>query len=345
MAINLSRRNFLQHLATGAACLAFTSPSTAFAIAHKYKRDVDDLLSFTDLEGLGPQINTEFPGKGYLALHEERTLSPYMIDDLNRSYAEWLLKEMYAEQGLLWDKKNKLIWTYQHYGFCDHSNQCYKLLNYCMSVQDFLYNRVTGLLDIDTKWEVLGEDFMQHPDRFSGLVGRYTYLVYRIHLLDSVGELKDYGLIRATPVNRAINYITADHNVPNTSLMYIIPGNTSLVSPFSELLHISTHGPSRRLADQLGRESNPQDAEETSRIVGETITESAAILMAQQYLQQYRFLDRMTIINSHARSLASRYGLIRNTVAYMANNGVQQTLNSFTDDPLHLVKEISHSFR
>lgn len=345
MAINLPRRELLQHLAGGVAWIAMASPATAIANIHRRKHGVEDSLSFTELEGLGPTINTEYIDSGYVALHSERELPAYMIDDSNSSYVEWLLREMYAEQGWEWDEANKLVWTYQHYGFCDQSDHCNKLLGYCMSAQDFLYNRVEGLLDIDIKWEVLSEDFSDHLYRFNGLVGRYTYLIHRIYLLDSSGQLKDYGLIRATPVDRAINYITADQNVPSTSLMYIIPGNTSLVSPFSELLHITTHGPSKRLADQLDQEQNNQHAEETSRIVGETITESAAILMAQQYLQLHRFVDRLTIIYSHARDLARRFELMGNTVAYMTSHGVQQTLNSYSDDPLRLVDEISHSIR
>ena len=44
-----------------------------------------------------------------------------------------------------------------------------------------------------------------------------------------------------------------------------------------------------------------------------------------------------------AKNLGRRYALIPKTVAYMVDHGVQQTLNTFTADPLHLVNAISNS--
>lgn len=346
MIVNLSRRKFLQHLASNAACLALVSPTTVFAITNKYKGDAGDLLSFTELQGLGPEINSDFVDGDYIALHKERELPANIIDEAGQSRAERLLREMFDKQGWHWDKNDSLLWTYQHYGTCDHSQQCYKLLSYCLSAQDFLYDTVQGLLDASINWDILNQDFnysIQRHNNFNGFIGRYTYLVHRLNLLDQHGWIKEYGLTNVSPVNRAINYITTEDYVPDTSLIYIIPGQTSLISPFSELIHITTHGPSVRLARELGVQYNRQQAGETSRIIGETITESAAILVAQNYLTKYNHAEQLALVNYHANNLGGRFSLVPETVAYMKQHGVQQTLNTYTDDPVHLVNEISKS--
>ena len=346
---NSSRRKFLQQLTGSTACLAFLSPTAVLALTHNQKSQSDNnSLSFTDLEGMGPRINTEFVADKYVALHEERELPAHMIDQANQKYVEWLLRETIADQGLSWDESDRLVWTYQYYGFCDHTGQCHKLLGYSQAVQEFLYNSVSGLLDVDVQWNLLEKNYHYSnpgPFNFNGFIGRYTYLVNRVWLASAEGDIKDYGLVTATPLNRAINFITSTGSTLNTSLIYLIPGNTSLMSPFSELLHLSTHGPSRRLARQLGRMHKRQKAEETARVIGETITESAAILLAQQYLNKIRrYGDRINIVSSHAKSLVHRYSLIPDTVDYMQLHGVQQTLAQYSKDPLKLIKEISHSF-
>ena len=346
MATNLPRRRFLHHLTSSAACLAFLSPTTALAIANKSNHKVEDLLSFTDLQGLGPKIDAELMGRSHIALHEERLLPEQSIGGSHLQYVKWLLREMLAKEGVSWDEDDKLVWTYQHYGYCDHSVQCYKLLDYAESAHNYLYDTVDGLLDIKLKWQVLNAELgstEQTRSQFSGIIGRYTYLVHRVFLVDAEGETKDFGLINITPVNRAINFITSAHDIPSTCLMYVIPGNTSLVSPFSELLHLTTHGPSRRLAQQLEEKQDSEQAEEASHIIGETITESAAILIAQKYLKKHRHENRMRLVNAHARSLGSRYSLIADTVAYMGHYGIEETLQTFADDPLYLVNAINKS--
>ena len=346
MANKLSRRKFLQYLAGSASGFAFLSPNTVFAFPHKYKRDTGDFLSFAELEGLGPEINVEFMGREFVALHEERELPVHMIDEMNRDYLQWLMREMVRQQGMKWDESDKLVWTYQYYGICDHSSECFKLLNYSKSAQDFLYSSVSGLLETNIDWHVLTDDFdyiRKSQNHFNGYIGRHTYLVSRVSLESADGEAKEYGLVSASPVNRAINYITSNGPVLNTSLMYIIPGNTSIVSPFSEVLHLTTHAPSRRLAQQLGEKQGSQKAEQTSHMISETITESAALIMAQNYLNNYRYDDSMKFVYSHANYLGSRYSLMPDTLAYMNRHGVQKTLDRFTNNPLYLVNDLSYS--
>ena len=347
MATNLPRRKFLHKLVGSAAGLAFFPQTTVFAIPNRHSAVTREFLSFTELEGLGPEINVEFIDGDYIALHAENALPSHMFDAYNRDYVEYLLREMVASHGLQWDETDRIIWTYQYYGYCDHSNYCNKLLDYSRSAYDFLYNTVEGLLDVNVDWSVLTDDFdfkKQTSTHFSGMIGRYTYLVNRVILQGADGKLKDFGLVNAAPVNRAINYITSKGHEPNTSLMYIIPGNTSLLSPFSEMLHLTTHGPSRRLKLQLVHKHYGQYADDVSHTVGETITESAAILTAQKFLKKHNLDKRMSVINKHAKFLDQQYALMGDTLSYMKLHGVQKTLNRFSDDPLHLVKEISHSF-
>ena len=345
MATNLPRREFLQQLSGTATGLALMSPLTAFAFVNRQKGETEDVLSFTQLEGLGPHINAQFINQNHVALHGEHHMADHMINASHNMYAEQLLRESVSKQGGQWDEEDSLLWTYQHYGRCDHTKHCYRLLGYCMTAQDYLYNTVNGLLDIKMNWHVLTEDIgdrIKSQNNFSGFVGRYTYLIHRVNLLTKEGNIKDYGLISATPVNRAINFITSEKDdVPNTSLMYIIPGTTSLMSPFSELLHLTTHGPSKRFARELEATHDRQQAEETSRLISETITESAAILIAQKYLKQHHHDDRIKVVNAHARNLGRQYSLIPRTVSYMARYGVQHALDTFASDPLYLVNRIN----
>ena len=347
MDANLPRRKFLQQLTGGAASLVLLSPATVFAISDKGPVRANGNLAFTDLEGLGPEINAPLNGDEFIALHEEGALPQHMFEEVNRGYVEYLLRDLVANEGERWDESDQILWTYQYYGFCDHSDHCEALLNYSHSAQDYLYNNVNGLLDVGINWSLLSDDFnyqKKNAANYRGLIGRYTYLVNRVSLVDSLGNMKELGLVSATPVNRAINYIKSKENVPSSSLMYLIPGNTSLMSPFSELLHLTTHEPSQQLMMQLAHRHGSQYANETSHLVGETITESAAILTAQQYLKKNRLFEHMGIINVHAKSLGRQYALMADAIAYMQLHGVQKTLSRFSENPLRLVKDLSHTF-
>jgi len=346
MATNLTRRIFLRKLAGGAVGLTFLSPVSLFALPGKRLNNESDLLSFIDLNGMGPEINAQNLENKYIALHAEGILPDYMADALDRVYVENLLRETIVADGGEWDETDRILWTYQYYGFCDHSEHCEKLMSYCGKAQDYLYNSVQGLNDANINWNLLSEEFdyeQRSPMHFTGLIGRFNYLVNRVSLMDTQGNMKDFGLVSATPVNRAINYIISMGSVPSNSMMYIIPGNTSLMSPFSELLHLTTHGPAHRLKMELALKYNPQYADEVAHIIGETITESAAILTAQQFLKRNRLSDRMNFIDTHARSLNRQYSLMSDMLAYMQLYGVQKTLMRFTENPLQLFKAVSHS--
>ena len=78
-------------------------------------------------------------------------------------------------------------------------------------------------------------------------------------------------------------------------------------------------------------------------MISETITESAALIMAQNYLNNYRYDDSMKFVYSHANYLGSRYSLMPDTLAYMNRHGVQKTLDRFTNNPLYLVNDLSYS--
>jgi len=347
MANNLPRRKFLQQLTGSTAGLLFISPARLLAIPEDNFAKNTDFLSFAYLNGLGPEVSVNDIDGHYVPLHAESILPSYMFDDFNRTYVEFLLRQMMAAQGLKWNESDRIIYSYQYHGYCDHTSECNRLAEYSRTAKDYLYNSVNGLLDIQLNWNVLLEDFdyaKQPSSLFNGLIGRYTYLVNRVNLVDTEGNFREVGLISISPVNRAINYITSEGIRPESSLIYVIPGATSLMSPFSELLHLTTHAPSKRLSDQLTQGKNPHHANTSSHMIGETITESAAYLVARRFLKQSQYGERASVINAHAKSLSNRYSLMGDTVAYMMRHGVQKTLDRFAEDPLHLVKEISHGF-
>jgi hypothetical protein len=206
-----------------------------------------------------------------------------------------------------------------------------------------MYNRLANLLDANVDWQRLFHGG-PHTDRnatgFRGFIGRYTYYVLRASVSNDESNIDLPYLVRAWPVERAINHIVAGANYsPTKGMIFIIPGLTSLMAPFSELMHLTLHASSRRHADELARTMPKEAALEHARVAGETANEAAASLLAAEFLRTQRCAEKLPAIDLVAQSLASQYPVLPRAIAYMKRYGLQQALNMYQDSPSEFMKK------
>ena len=339
-----SRRRFLQTLGAGAALYSLM-PSCLFADTLQDKKPSFTKLAFVDQNGYGPQLDAPYVEEMFIPLHKEMALPAMDVSSAEYQNALAVLKSEFKAMNEDWSDDFHLAWSYQHYGAPDTSNNCRHLLHYCQSVQSYLYQSIQGLEGLNMSWRALDESMDVESEKGNyALAGKYTYFVLRVSAVDSDGIVQEPYLVNAQPVNRAIHYINAsdgDIQNPDQRLIYVISGATSLVSPFSELIHMSTHNPAMRYASELKREYEKQKAKSLARSSGETVTESAAVLIALDYLHELGNDKRASQIVRHAQSLSNQLPEFSHSISYMQKYGVQTALKVYSESPHDYMKAIA----
>ena len=300
-------------------------------------------FSFADQVGLGPYINAPIVEKYLIPLHREQDQDHLQLDHDEYTSILSILKSLYEDEALEWEEAYDLEMAIQHYGVHYEGDNADKLLKFSKDVHDFLYSNISGLYQAEMHWKLLQKDGSQdfNADGFQLVIGRYTYLVTRVYVRQ--GRPKDYPyLTSAEPLDRAINYIeSGDTSVPTRGLIYLIPGATSLVSPFSELLHLSFHAPSKYYEQELCNDYSREQSRLLAIQAGETINEATALVLASDFQRRYGHIDRLGIINRMASSLSRQFPKLKNVISFMGENGVQQTIDTFFESPSKLMKMIS----
>lgn len=337
MGTGIRRRQFLQRLT--ASALLMTPAGRALALPAP--RPGADWLSFSRESGIGPPLGEAALDGALVPLHRETRLALDSVDP--RSYRQLvaLVAKLMDRHQKSWQEDAPLLWTYQHFGRSGKPEQSRRLLSYARDTQDFLHARLRGLPELHCHWRLLEEQTeAMHPGPCNGLVGRHNYLVHHVNAVDAHGHALEPGLMKIEPVERAINYIVDGHDhSPRSSTIYLIHGQTALVAPFTELIHLHTHRPSLQYADQLSQALGARRAQRLGRLYGETLTEAAGIVMAQRFLDQYGQGDNR-IYRQLAAHAASRYPALQRTMALMHRDGLQRTLRQYLDDPAVVMKKI-----
>lgn len=339
----ISRRKFLSYL-TFPAALSVVKPDKLLAMSDVKRPNSTDHWAFVDREGLGPRVDAPTVEKFFYPLHSEQSITTQIYQSNEIEMIKSVLKSEFEREGYDWDDAYELSYSYQHFGVPDDSSYGPQLLSYCERVYDFLYSSLDGLFNVDMAWELLPSESYQESvgDKiFRGNVGRYTYYVMRVYVdhpeLDGLPSL-----INAQPLERAIHYIVdGEFYLPKRATLYVIPGQTSLVAPFSELLHLTFHAPSQGYAKELSKTLPEDEAQQNALDAGETINEATAIVLAREYIEKYGASERMTTIDNMAYSLTNRFGHLEGAIAYINTNGLQKSLDTYLENPGEFMNLIS----
>jgi hypothetical protein len=345
----ISRRRFIVFAAIQTS-LAMLPVHSVWAHGGAGGKATQPQFSFADQEGMGPYINAPVIEQQCCALHLEETLP--QISAGSRQYRELasILKGEFIKADLYWDDSRPIEFTYQHYGVPNETSHVDALLAYCRQANEFLYNRLDNLLMVDVNWRRLVHSDVHKQGRykgFHGLVGRYTYYVMRVGVRNdekTAGRLPNGNqphLVSAWPLERAINHIVDESgHEPKNGMLYIIPGATSLVAPFSELTHLSLHAASQQYADILSMRMPREEALKHAREAGETANEAAATLIAMEFLRSCHCHERLPAIALVAHSMAAKYPHLPHAMAYMRRHGIQQAINLYQADPAAFMNRI-----
>lgn len=353
MAQKITRRGVLSYLLLATVATSLP-PKHVFAAVESTTTPDCHGLSFSSQPGTGPWIDEtallqhKKSRQGTClknaALHREAVLAANRVDKRDYENALAILHSLLARQGIRWKDSYRIAWTYQHYGVCDTSIHSHRLLAYARTAQDYLYSNVSGLMGHPPEWSLLARSPHSVPTtehEYIGLVGKHTYLIYRLNAVDEAGEVIVPGIANIMPVERALNYIVGnrDHR-PIQSTIFVIHGITSLASPFTELLHLTTHQPSFRLIEQLAEHGSAHEAAMMGRMYGESITEAAGILLAFQFLEKYGCRDETNRLNRLLQHTRHRYPVTGPLMAQMQKDGVQQVLGDYVDNPARLMRKM-----
>lgn len=339
--ISSSRRQFLQQF-IGLSGLSLCTSPLSLAAQSIGQQTSTDQLAFVHASGRGPQLAAPEVEQQFIALHEERPMTPWPAHSKEFQQAKHLLQRELAREGMRWRDDYQLAWSYQHYGVPDNSSHNKLLLHYCQQVQKYIEQQIE-LEPIAIAWHPLRPNDPSYGNRVNAAVGKYTYFVMRISVYDGKGNLLEPYLARAKVVERAVNHISVrDYKEldPHDSSIYLIRGQTALSSPFSETLHLSTHLAALKYEQQLLEKYTPVEARARARMSGETITESAAILLALRYVDNRapRYTDY--IVNM-ANSLSKQLPQFQQSVAYMQRYGIKNSLKVFQEDASAYLRKIA----
>gem|GEM_PF-1793073 len=348
----LSRRDFLSFVTLNAATVAVAAsvlPTPAFAISQMPAQANTKIppLGFADRDGLGPDMDAPDVERLCCPLHEEKWLPASSVDQKTRQAVKKVLKIEFQNANLDWFDQYEVGFTYQHYGVPDDSEETGPLLNYCNAADEFSRKKLKDMFDAEVTWDRLThEQSIVGLPAFHGFVGRYTYYVTRAVILGAEAGLDLPYLVQSWPVERAIHYIVAENDEvahPKRGTLYIIPGTTSLVAPFSELLHLTFHEPSQRYAAELLNTLKEDEAQEQARIAGETVNEAAAIMLATEFIHKLGCNERLASINFMENDLSDTYDYLPKAIAFMKRTSVQSAVNIFLESPANFLAKINNS--
>jgi len=344
--LGISRRHFLSYLAAPAV-LAMVSPAGMTAVSRKAPSSLASRLAFVDQDGLGPRVDAPTVQNYFVPLHDEQQLTTQIYEPAEIEYIKSVLKEEFERSGIYWDETYKLRFAYQHFGVPDDNiEQSTMLLEYCRNAQDYMYSRLDGLFSTQATWQMVPRNRAQLLENNSGFhanIGRYTYYVLRAYV---EGPLLDDlpSLVNAQPLNRAIHYIVGgEDSLPKRASLYVIPGQTSIVSPFSELLHLTFHAPSQTYAEELCKKLPHEEAHQHAINAGETINEATAIVMAREFIEKYGATERMETINVMADSLNQRFRNLNGAISYINRNGLQKSVDVYLENPGSFMQQIANA--
>ncbi|WP_455208013.1 hypothetical protein [Kaarinaea lacus] len=341
----ISRRRFLSYL-TVPAVMSFTTSGGVFATPKGFQSNLGGHLGFVDREGLGPRVDAPVVQNYFVPLHEEQSITAQVYEPEEIAVIKSVLKSEFESEGYEWNDAYEIKFSYQHYGVPDDSEHGAHLLQYCERVHEFLYSRLSGLFDVDMRWQMLPSDHYEDPEQgqgFQGNVGRYTYYLLRAYV-DDAGLDDLPSLINSQSLERAIHYIVGgEFSLPKKASLYIIPGQTSLVAPFSELLHLTFHAPSQNYAIELGKTLPEQQAHQYAVDAGETINEATAILLAKEYISKYGASERITTIDAMANNLNGRFNQLHGAINFIKRNGVQKSLDIYLENPGRFMQQIARA--
>lgn len=339
----ITRRRFLSYF--GVPAVGYFATPAGFAATPNNASDRLDSLSFVDRDGLGPRVAAPMVEKAFIPLHKEMRIINPVLQPGETDALKNVLKSEFDARGIPWDDAYQLKFSYQHFGVPDNSDQSRLLLAYSRRVHDYVYSKLQGLFDAHMSWHVLtpgSVDAMSGDDQFSAYIGRYTYYLTRV-FIDKPGMNDLPSLVNAQPLERAIHYIVGggEGGLPTHARLYIIPGKTSLVSPFSEVLHLTFHAPSENYAAELEKTVPHDKAQQYAIDAGETVNEATAIVMAREYIRKYGEDKRITTIDDMAYSLKHRFSDLTNAISFIEQNGPQKSLDLYLENPGRFMGKIA----
>lgn len=329
-----SRRRFLTEIIAPAA-LAAAYPASVSALVTAKSNKAEFPLHFTDITGLGPEVETDTIFEYFVPLHSEQILPSSRLSSLEKTSVENALRSAFRNDNLPWHDEYEIAFSFQHYGVPHQSRELNELVNYCETSTDYIKSHFSGLFTPNVNWSLLDGGINHNHHGFYGYVGRFTYYVVKAYVSNMEDDGETPYLVQAQPIERAINHIrSGDHHSPDAGTIFLVPGISSMVSPFSEFIHLTFHEGAQRYSKEITPQVGPVQAREQARNVTESLVESLSITMAKQFIHEIGHDEKLQTIQYMADNLATKFTYMPQISKHIQRSGIQNVIDSVQNSPV-----------
>ena len=337
-----SRRDFLRSTLAPGFLLALT-PFKSSAVSMIASKAASLPLYFTEITGLGPELPTATILERFTPLHPELELPTDRMPNRKSAAIKTALQNAFHKSGLPWKEHYEVAFSYQHYGVPDQSRELAELVRYSEAATNYLKSRYTGLFTPKIQWQLLPEHYPIENDRFAGYVGRFTYHLVKAYVSNiDMDEPAPY-LAHAQPIERAINYIQGGkQETPSAGTIFLVPGISSMMAPFSELIHLSFHASAQAQISELSKTMDAGAARQHVRNVTESLVESLSYSIAESFMHDIEHTEKLPTIKYMADNLAAKFSYMPQITRTIKARGVQSVINEVQDDMTDFIAQFDH---
>lgn len=245
--------------------------------------------------------------------------------------------EWEREKGRLLNVYPRITPTLQNFGIPEDPKVASALIHYCQLASKFLHEQIRGLdRSKDLAWTVIeaGDDYSQtHHKR--GLIGRSFYKMHWIDVNDQDGNfLFKNGIAHHLSGSYMHHHVDPDTDPEEQWSVYIVPGFSAVVTPFSEIVPLS-------LGDSHHRHSIKVGYDEASK-VSEALCEGLSYHLGHRISQELAIPNGSRLVDEVHQGLVGDplYELVPSSVRWISTHSMQDAFDMYVEDPQEFARAI-----
>lgn len=343
--LTLNRRQLLKRLAVGGLFLtggvALYHFLRSYNTARLTETTQNEIYFFLEYKpDLSIPSSFEQVKRLYVPLSSRDIAAPSTVDysEAKEKIIEWIEKAV--DKNVIQTEEGEYdfkIWRYV-YGVPSGARIAESLLAHCKRAVEFLYNTLKGLDWYDIDWTIIhsGDNF-EHQFHQKGFVGDNYYMIYEAEV-----EHKKSGKHLPTPLFIAPaggGFYGRKYNEATKKWLwhiFISAGKSAIVSPFSEVIPLTTSKASDRLEKDVGSY--------LARVAEETISESLSYHVAKLMIQEFNIPIGEKYLEDMHRNLHERddaYRFVPHARKWIEAYGIQKAFDLYMEDPNRFMNTVT----
>ncbi len=221
-------------------------------------------------------------------------------------------------------------YTTQVFGVPEEDRYAYPLLEYCRKAVEFLYERLEGLKEYDIRWTVVENRSYEKDFGGRGFIGNSSYDVRWVNIRDlKTGKIisKTGGTIYLREGFGILSTNPKTHKLSGWFL-FISTGRSAIVSPFSEVMPLTTIESASRYRNKTGSPALAMKADEA-------LVEGISYMLAGEISEKLGIPNGYERVEDMKENLLVRpeYEYLRQSIEWIKRNGIQKAFDLYMEDP------------